>query len=135
MIETDQHRLNEIKTLTKLCENTNYEFKQTEKFCRYDAEIYDITDHELKAIVEIKNRNIKSTSFKDWFISYKKWDYGKRIAKQKKCKIILVAGLIDGLFYIDITNKKIGNGITKCYNEQLQDEMIYIPMSLLKRKL
>jgi sensor histidine kinase YesM len=130
----EKYKADEKQTLDILCKNTNFIYKQTYKYCRYDAEIYDKDTNELKAIVEIKNRSVNSTSFDTWFISYRKWVYGKMYAKDLKCRIILAAGYLDGVFYIDITNKKIDNEIKKDYNEKMKDELVYIPIYKLTRK-
>jgi hypothetical protein len=52
------------------------------------------------ALLEVKNRNIVSTDFKDLMCPKQKWDY----ALTQPCKCWMITEFVDGAFMIDIKN-------------------------------
>lgn len=104
--ETDQDKEKELATLKIVASSWNCTYRQTKPLAPYDG--YLFRDKKLKAIVEIKNRNILSFDPNPYYqISYAKLKNIISYAEKLKLNAYLVVNFLDSIEYVEITEENI----------------------------
>jgi len=137
MYETKEHLEKERNIADKIEKLWDCKLKKLSYKLMVDFAICRGSD--IKGWIEIKTRNIKSTSSPKYMISMHKMNYAFNLSKDTELPFFLIVKFIDGLYYYKYNGEKHSfkwaGRIKTQRDEQDQEPCCYIDMKLFTKLL